>query len=260
MSHGQLQRLFEQDSESSTSSQAQLAHWLNDESPWEARLGSAQTDPTHLIENSRPRIRQHRESRSRAEHPGNTATSMENNAGGTIHYHVPTPHEWRDLMGELKTLTGYEQTMLPSWATSMTMLEGMQTREDILEEEQPLAPSLEAQGLPSQNLAGAVFGNISRPAVPPSVIQQACIIARRSSCVLAEAQFQAFECQPLEVQRQSIRIFFENLASRGPEFGVTRRLSQEELNSNHMKIGIDDNEDTVAKTESNEGPGEAAKL
>ncbi len=247
MSRRRSQRSREQKAGESSSSQSQLAHWFEGDVPWEAGLDLSNANTTSLSRGRGTQNRQGEAYRSGGESKSKTATSMENNSGTTRHNPLSTQVE-RDFMGESDTIAPYEQTVQPSWAASMTMAPGGQRREDELDEEQRQDMNGEAEGLPTQELRDVIFNSVSILAVPLSLIPQACAIASQSSHVLTEEQYQAFEGQPPKVRQESIRIFLAELAARGPDFGVARRLSQEELDNSDTEDEKKDDEVGREKT------------
>ena len=85
-----------------------------------------------------------------------------------------------------------------------------------------------AEIFPPQELGDIVYGTVYRP-LPTHIVGQACEHAKQSTGTLTEEEFQNFQQQPAEARKRALDIYFRNLADLGPEFGVDRRLSEEEL-------------------------------
>lgn len=68
----------------------------------------------------------------------------------------------------------------------------------------------------SQDVESLALDTVQRPEVPPSIMEQIRIIASQYPDSLTEEQYQNFLKHPRETQRQSLRVFFDNLAGLGP--------------------------------------------
>jgi len=83
--------------------------------------------------------------------------------------------------------------------------------------------------LGGQPLGHLTFQTMSSPEVPPSIIEQARIIAKQRPDAESEEEYMRWRQQPEEEQERSMKAYFECLAHFGPWFGGRRLLSQETL-------------------------------
>ncbi|MCJ1278432.1 hypothetical protein MMC21_006249 [Puttea exsequens] len=85
--------------------------------------------------------------------------------------------------------------------------------------------------LPPLELPGMVFDDSAQRVLPPSIMQQACIIAdQRPQADLEKKQrLRGFLQKTLMEQEEQVEFFLGCLADHGPWFGVEKRLSQENL-------------------------------
>lgn len=125
---------------------------------------------------------------------------------------------------------GYDGAMTGSETVStMVDIEKMWARRDDEEEVEESADFL--SGFPGQELGDVAFSQEPDVHVPPSLFEQISIIARQTPDeeVIGEEEMQQFLQQPEQVQRKQLKVFYDCLANFGPDFGVTRRLSQESI-------------------------------
>ena len=81
-----------------------------------------------------------------------------------------------------------------------------------------------------QALGDVAFSNVLSPELPPSITEQVRIIATQKVPSDADAREQErLRGMPDEYRERRIKIFYEYLAGRGPWFGVTKRMSQENI-------------------------------
>ena len=117
------------------------------------------------------------------------------------------------------------QSQISGEDTESTMFDA-KTRWAFLDEERRVENGASI-GHASQDFESLALDTVHRPEVPPSIMEQISIIASQYTDSLTEEQYQNWLKRPREMQRQSLRAFFDDLAGLGPWFGVKRRMSQE---------------------------------
>ncbi|KAK4690895.1 hypothetical protein P7C71_g5996, partial [Lecanoromycetidae sp. Uapishka_2] len=81
----------------------------------------------------------------------------------------------------------------------------------------------------SQGFADLNSSSATGVSLPPSIKEQALIIANQGPSTFAGEEYQGFLQQSAEEQDRQTELFFKCLANHGPWFGVTKRISQESL-------------------------------
>lgn len=113
--------------------------------------------------------------------------------------------------------------------STMIDIDHMWTRRDDEEIVEDLADL--SAGFPTQNLEDIAFSTGSEIQLPPSIFEQASIIARQNinHAPYTEDEYETWS-EPLdEAEEERLDVFYECLANYGPWFGVTKRLSQEDM-------------------------------
>lgn len=126
---------------------------------------------------------------------------------------------------------GYESAMIGTETVSTLIdVEDMWTRRDD-EEAAGEDPSATLHAFPEQDLREVAFNLGPEPQLPPSIFEQAAIIARQSANYDSHVEDGAERhVAPLSMaQEEELQVFYQCLANYGPWFGVTKRLSQEDM-------------------------------
>lgn len=108
--------------------------------------------------------------------------------------------------------------------------------ETLVEAERVVFPA-EAQNIfPPANFGAFAFEKLQSPVVPPSIFEQARIIAGQNPN--SEREYQEFLQKPPEIQERELKACLDCLTFVGPWFGVRRRASQD-----HITLYGDDDQD-----------------
>lgn len=125
---------------------------------------------------------------------------------------------------------GYESAMLRSeTASTMVDVEKMWMRRD--DEDETEDPTDFLNVFPGQDLGVVAFSHEPNVQLPPSIFEQVSIIAEQNPDreLQMEEKIEEFLQQSDDAQEEQLQVFYDCLASYGPWFGVTKRLSQEDM-------------------------------
>ena len=205
---------------------AQLAHWLNDGTPWVAQFHSSDTTSasphTDGDSNTHTQDTSQRDTRVL----GSTAMYIENSVEVRIANNEATPPEWQKEMSETSTVIPYGDTMTAGSRASSTLMDGMQRAADWRDGEHYSSDD-EGQELSVQDVGPVLTQNFLAPTVPPSILQEVCDAAAQSSYTLTDEKFQDFMRQPLHERKQAIQIFLQDMACRGFNNRLTAHTTRE---------------------------------
>ena len=129
-------------------------------------------------------------------------------------------------------------SLVDSYFESDGYLEGssLSRAETQVEAERVVFPSETRNTTPPANVGALAFETLQCPLVPPSIFEQARIIAGQNPN--AEKEYQEFLRQTPEIQERELKALLDCLTFVGPWFGVRRRASQD-----HIALYGDDDED-----------------
>ena len=150
----------------------------------------------------------------------------------------PSEEQEEDFTSTLIGTFNSRPSFLDSYFESDGYLDGslLSRAETQVEAERVVFPSEFQHTFPPANVGALAFDTVQCHLVPPSIFEQARIIARQNPN--SEKEYQEFLRQPPEIQQRELKACLDCLTFVGPWFGVRRRASQD-----HIALYGDEEED-----------------
>ena len=155
----------------------------------------------------------------------------------------PSGEQEEDASNTLIGTSNSRLSFVDSYFESDGYLDGssLSRAETLVEAERVVSPAEVQNAFPPADVGGLAFETLQCPLVPPSIFEQARIIAGQNPN--SEKEYQEFLQQPLEIQQRELKAFLDCMTFVGPWFGVKRRVSQD-----HIALYGDDDQDEDGQT------------
>ena len=141
----------------------------------------------------------------------------------------PSEEQEEDASSTLIGTSNSGLALVDSYFESDGYLDGssLSRAETQVEAERLVFPAEIQDTCPPANVGALAFETLQSPLVPPSIFEQARIIARQNPN--SEKECEEFLRQPPEIQQRELKACLDCLTFVGPWFGVRRRASQDHI-------------------------------